>query len=400
MIKENPEKRNHLIVPPSLVKSTGKSGWYIKFWAFNMDSQKKERVRIKVHGKTVAQRINDANLIIKTITEAFESGAYISDVTRTETPEEKVIDTLTFKKALDSYLIHRKINLKKRSQETYTTWYNTVLEFFELKGYDKFFLTSVTKKHIREFFDYIIEVKNLSPKSFNDYIGFLSGFYIFQVDRQNVEENIVVGFIKRMKVISGKHVPYTMPQAKSILDYFDNINDEQTKLFLAFSYYTLARPREELRNLKVGDIKEHTIYFRPENAKSTENSYIVIPEPLEELIVKYQLREQDPNLYLFTPNKDKAFVPGEKITNSQFFYLKIKKCLKALKLTDKEYDLYSWKHTAVCQLFLSGVDIEAIRQQCRHSDIKQTIQYLKDLGMIRNAEIKLNFPRLNLSIAN
>jgi len=41
MIEDKSEKKSHLFVPPSLVKSSGKSGWYIKFWAYNMDTKEK-----------------------------------------------------------------------------------------------------------------------------------------------------------------------------------------------------------------------------------------------------------------------------------------------------------------------------------------------------------------------
>lgn len=47
MIEDKPEKKSHLLVPPSLVKSNGKSGRSIKFWAYNMDTKEKSRVRIK-----------------------------------------------------------------------------------------------------------------------------------------------------------------------------------------------------------------------------------------------------------------------------------------------------------------------------------------------------------------
>jgi hypothetical protein len=72
------------------------------------------------------------------------------------------------------------------------------------------------------------------------------------IDRGTVEVNLIKGFIKRLKVISGKHTPYTPQQAKSILNHFDSHNDQLSKVFLQFCYYTLARPREELRNLSRG----------------------------------------------------------------------------------------------------------------------------------------------------
>jgi integrase len=269
------------------------------------------------------------------------------------------------------------------------------MDFFREKGWDKYFFTAIEKRHIRTFFDWLIEERGLSNKSYNDYIGFVSGLYNYFLERESlIKENLVRGFIKRLKVVSGKHVPYTPAQAKSILNYFEEKGDLLSREFLLFCYYTMARPREELRNLKVGDIGDSTIFFRPENAKTTHSSYIVIPEPLEEIIQHWDLRSYPAEYYIFSMNSQNGLIPGPKIVHDQYFYLRIKKALRYLGLTDKEYDLYSWKHTAVCQLFVSGVDIHSISQQCRHSDISQTIQYLKDLGIIRNSEVKANFPRL------
>ena len=390
MIAKEPKKRNHLIIPPSLVKSAGKSGWYVKFYAYNTDEGKNKRVRIKVVGTTEKAKVKDADFIIKSINEAFESGAYISVINRTQ--EVKVIEKLTFEGAVNDFIKFKSVSLKTRSKETYNTWANTVLSFFEEQKLSKLFFNEITKKNVRDFFDFLLTERMLSNKSYNDYIGFLSMLYNHHLERENIDKNLVVGFIKRQKVISGKHVPYTLEQARKIRDYFNDLEDFKTSTFLEFCYYTLARPREELRNLKCGDIKEDTIYFTPENAKTTHTSYIVIPEPLEAIIQKFRLRDYPPEYYIFTSTKE--FEPGPKPTNSKFFYLRLKKALKALNYVDKDYDLYSWKHTAVCHLFVSGVDIESIRQQCRHSDIVQTIQYLKDLGIIKNTEVKANFPRL------
>ena len=387
--------QSHLLSEPTLVKTKNVNGWYVKFYAFSVDSEEKQRFRIRVKGGSETERINDAKIIIKTIKDAFKNGAYISKVKRKDdTSTLPMADKITFKSSFEKYYNFVIQKLKPRSKETYKTWYNTVLSFFQEKGWDTFLISSIQKRHIRAFFDFLVERKGLSNKSYNDFIGFLSGFYNYMIDRGTVEVNLVKGFIKRLKVISGKHTPYTPQQAKSILNYFDSQNDQLSKVFLQFCYYTLARPREELRNLKVGDIGIDTIFFRPANAKSTETSYIVIPKPLEEILQEYKIRDYPSDYYIFSSNENSTFLPGPKPTYHKFFYLRIRKALKVLGLTDKDYDLYSWKHTAVCQLFIAGVDIESIRQQCRHSDVKQTIQYLKDLGMIRNSEVKDKFPEI------
>lgn len=385
---DTPEKVNHLIIPPSIVRSSGVSGWYVKFYAYNVDKGKKVRVRIAVSGKTEAQKLKDANFIIKSVTDAFDNGAYISAVKRTQ--DVVTVIVLTFEQSVQAFLDFKFSTLKKRSKETYQTWSNQTMPFFKQKGLAQLFFKEITKKNIRDFFDFLITEKQLSAKTYNDLKNFLSCVYNHHIERENIDKNLIVGFIKPLKVVSGKHVPYTFEQARNIRDLFTENEDRQTTLFLSFCFYTLARPREEIRLLKVSDIVNDTIYFKPENAKTTENSYIVIPEPLEKIIEAYGLRNYPPDYYIFSRNQ----VPGIEPTGPAYFYIKHRTALSALGYTDRDYDLYSWKHTAVCQLFLARVDIDSIRQQCRHTDIKQTIQYLKNLGMIKNSELKAKFPEL------
>lgn len=390
-------EKSHLLTNPELVKSTAQNGWYVKFYAFDSDIQEKRRIRIKVIGNTDAEKLKDAKAIIKEVIEAFQNGAYVSVMERkvAKKQEIKQLAKLTVESAIETYMNSVKASMKTRSGDTYQTWANGLLDFFKKQDWHQCFLDSVKREHIILFFDYLKEHKKLSNKSYNDYIGFVSGVFKFFIDRPSygITHNPVVGFIKRKKVISGKHVPYTLEQARAILAYFKE-HHELTYFFLQVCYYTLGRPREEIRNLKVSDIREDTIYFNPKNAKSTKTSYVVIPEPLNKLLKAYRIREYPQDYYLFPVNKYGKVEPGQTVSNSQYFYRKIVKALKDLGLKDKGYDLYSWKHTAVCQLFLSGVDIESIRQQCRHSDITQTIVYLKDLGMIHNHQVTTKFPEL------
>lgn len=353
-----------------------------------MDLGKRKRIRIRVAGATEAQKLKDAELIIKNVKDAFDSGAYISEHNRkleeTEAPE------LDFETVLNEYMSFRMYGLKERSKGTYKTWSNLVLAYFTERNLTKAFLGSIDKKTIRAFFDWILVTRKLSNKTYNDMIGFMSGLYNYHLERESVPQNLVVGFIKRRKVISGKHVPFTLEQARTIMKSFADNEDKQMGLFLSFCFYTLGRPRSELRGLKIADLDNLKVWFNPKNAKSTERSFVEMPYQLQDLIEEHRLYDYPRDFFVFGKNGE----PSEKPTSLKFFYKKHKGILDELKYTDRDYSLYSWKHTAVIQLFLAGVDIETIRLQCRHSDISQTIQYLKDLGLIVNSGIMNNYPTL------
>ncbi len=65
-----------------------------------------------------------------------------------------------------------------------------------------------------------------------------------------------------------------------------------------------------------------------------------------------------------------------------------------LKLTDRPYDLYGWKHTGVIALYQATKDVKLIQRQCRHSSLDQTDKYLRDLGLFLNDEQLSDFPAL------
>ncbi|MBD2704777.1 hypothetical protein IC229_29355 [Spirosoma sp. BT702] len=59
------------------------------------------------------------------------------------------------------------------------------------------------------------------------------------------------------------------------------------------------------------------------------------------------------------------------------------------------YDLYGWKHTGVIALYMATKDMKLIQQQCGHSTITQTDEYLRDLGLFLDYDILDTFPPLN-----
>ena len=60
--------------------------------------------------------------------------------------------------------------------------------------------------------------------------------------------------------------------------------------------------------------------------------------------------------------------------------------MEELKLTDKEYTIYGYKHTGAISLYRKTKDIKKVEQHCRHSTIQQTNQYLRDLGVLAEDE--------------
>jgi integrase len=225
------------------------------------------------------------------------------------------------------------------------------------------------------FMDYILTDLKLANKSYNKHLGVFETLYNFYIDRKQISENPFVK-VKTLPERPGKHNAFSPAQIKRIREACVLTEDHQLWLFLNFIHYTMARPGSELRLLKVGDILEKTIRIIPENAKTT-SGHVLIPPPLEQLIVDYKLRDYPPGDYVFTI----AGVPGPKPTYEKYFYNQHRRILTLLKLNDKPYDLYGWKHTGVIALYKATKDVKLIQRQCRHKSLDQTDKYLRDLGL-------------------
>lgn len=122
-----------------------------------------------------------------------------------------------------------------------------------------------------------------------------------------------------------------------------------------------------------------------------ENNCKIIPVPLHQLFQSLNIRSYPANYYLFT----KSGVPGREPVGESYFYDRHRKMLKYLAF-EQGYDLYGWKHTGVINLYLATKDMKLIQQQCGHSSILQTDEYLRDLGMFLDYKRLDSFPPLDV----
>ena len=187
--------------------------------------------------------------------------------------------------------------------------------------------------------------------------------------------------------VSSKHRAFTDEQRIDFRTKCEGMQEYQLLLFVQFMFYTFFRPREELRNLRISDIRENTVRIDGKKAKNNEEAYVEIPPPLQELIENLKLRSCPPNFYVFTH----AGVPGPERVGPDYFYQHHVRVLAKLGWIGS-YDMYSWKHTGVIALWRATENIRLVQQHCRHSTAVQTEEYLRDLGIIvRHTQIQ-DFP--------
>ncbi len=367
--------------------------WYIEFYVFNIETGKLERQRY-VKGFNTIKTLREKKRAAKEVMAEIDR-LLVSGFVKGQKPETPEFDTqfhprlLTLQAAYEYYHEQKKAECRASTFRGYLTTKRLLFGWMAENRIGKLLLVDWTAEHSFRFAEHL-KRQTFGNKTFNNHITNMNAYFQYWLDREVIKKHPSKG-IKKLKVESGHHVPFNVEQMNAIKQKALAKNEVQLYIFIHFAYYTLARPRKELRYLQVKDLRERTIFIQPENAKTAKGQHIIIPPPLEKLIGEYKLRSYPGNYYIF----GKEGKPSLKPTHFNYFYLRHKSILDELGYSDiDDYDLYSWKHTGVIAMYNAGMDIKTIQAQCRHSNVSQTDKYMKDLGLFRNEEVLNNFPVL------
>lgn len=372
--------------------------WVVEYGIWSEREEKIKRKRVVLVGTTVAERLADGREVVKELNRLLKAGAVVDPVP-VITPVaaadlNQVKPNTPLSKAIDIYLAYKTKTTKKNSVRTYRSSLNLLKRYLvDTPG-----LKTVTLQQFRHgdalaFLDKVILDYKLTNRGHNNTRDNCAMFYRHWCKRINATSGRVIlvnpfDNIDEKVTTSGKHTAYTDEQRAAFKDKCLAEGEGQLLTFVQFMYYTFMRPRQELRLLRIKDIREDTIFINAVNAKDNAAEYIEIPPGLQRIITELQLRDYPDNHYVFTHQG----VPGPDPVGPDYFYSHHRRILDKLALKDEGYDMYSWKHTGVIALWNATQNIRLIQQQCRHSTAAQTEDYLRDLGIIvRHTQIK-DFP--------
>ena len=376
--------------------------WYILFKIWDTDKQ--DFVFRQYKGlnkyKTLAARRKAARQKVEEIKQLIAQG-YTAGKAKASLKEYD-IRRLSLRQAMDYFLNmknaastegdkfslspawNEKGSLSYGTFKGYRNTRNQVIEWLELNKLQGIRLLEVDSSTANHLFEYLKNTKGVANKTYNHHLAFLRAVYTFFGKREDgVNVRNPFGQVEKKKVPkSKKHAAFTNAQIEAIHKLILAKGDKQLYLFIQFIYYTFARPGLELRLLQVKDIRDRTIYIPGDRAKNDEGEHVSIPKGLEKLIDEYGLRSYPPDDYVFTTEGQ----PGKVHVGKNYFYKRHSAILEQLGLADKDYTIYGYKHTGAINLYRKLKDIKKVQQHCRHSNIHQTDQYLRDLGVLAEEE--------------
>jgi integrase len=239
-------------------------------------------------------------------------------------------------------------------------------------------INSIAKKDVVIYLNDILE--RTSPRNRNNNRTDLSSFFKELENNEFINDNFVTK-IPILKAIPERNKTFSDALQKDIYDYLE-VEDNSLLLFIKFISYGFLRPIEVCR-LKIKDIDlvENKLHVR---AKNQPVKTKIIPEIL--LNELPDLSVMNPDHYLFTPNGYAMECETKENNRRDYFSKRFNEVVKKKFELDKDYGLYSFRHTYITRLYrkLRETNTPQVAKSnlmliTGHSTVAAVDKYLRDI---------------------
>lgn len=195
--------------------------------------------------------------------------------------------------------------------------------------------------------------------------------------------------VETMRTKAVLHLPYTDEQAKNLFKYLSQHNP---KLYICclLTYSSWLRPHVEIRNLTGGQFKNQAteIHLAGSENKSGKVRVVYVPDYAQRGVASL-LVDLEPEMNIFSRTL-KPF-------NEDYFktlWGRMRPTLLSEKLIVDRQTIYSFRHTAVIEVYKRTKDIYLLQKLLGHYSIEVTQKYLRGLGEVNITELKNAAPQL------
>jgi integrase len=318
--------------------------WYVYYSFRNPLNDKLERQNPIYLGVNKFKEFKERSKAIKILRQAVQNileggyNPYKDAVFSTEYTEMLIFDAFLLVRDL------KKNTMALTSYKDFKSRINQFEKWLNENGFKNRYITSVNKKAV---IYYLNEVqKKSSPKNRNNTRSAIQTFF------QTLEDNEIIpaNFVNSINVLTSKperNKTYTIDQELMLFDYLDKTKPN-VLLFVKFICYGMLRPIEICR-LQVKDLNltENKMYIRAKN-KAVKTK--IIPEIL--LLDLPDLSLYRDNDFVFTRDGFGGSWSAQEDSKRQFFTEQFKEAKDNFNL-DKNYTMYSFRHTFITKLYVS-----------------------------------------------
>ena len=343
--------------------------WYVDFYARDPATNKMRRKKYWIGSELrVSERVRRATEIINVISKQLMEGWnpwVTTDLSR---------GYVLFDNCLERYLDYVDRMDRKKTRQSYRSRVNILREFISSQVNPIKYAYQFDIGFCNDFIDWIYLDRESSPRTRNNYRGWLYGLAEFLIARKHINAN-PVEHIKVMPEHEKYRKDLTPEMLKQMSTYLRR-NDKSFFLACMMQYYTLIRPGE-LSHLKIGDIslKKQTVFVSHEFSKNHKDAEVGLNKIVIKLMLDLEVFKKPNNYYLFGSD----FKPSAERIGSDQFNKRWKVMRKALKWNDC-YQFYSLKDSGIRDL-ANAQGVVVARDQARHSDITTTNKYIQKHGV-------------------
>lgn len=327
------------------------TGWHITYRILNPETgvleRKKlrfEKIRKRLGSDTNARKY--AKIYCSAINEKLESGWNPYMEGKNAKSFHKLLDTVK------TFLNEKELDMKNGvfSPESMRT-YKSQTEVFSrwiTKRNESIYVGAFNKTMALDYMDYLYTERQLSPRSWNNYLNFSRNFWNWLVEKNYCTENV----FQQIKSKTNKEKERTIiPEdwSKKIIQYFRD-NQPSMEIVCGLIYNSFLRPAEICRTqIKDIQIAKNAIYLPATKTKNKKARWCLLPPHLIELLVNLGIDRYPMDYYLFSS----GLKPGK----TQLYTRKIDKYWHKMREVinlPMEYQLYSYRDTGITDLKKQG----------------------------------------------
>ncbi len=327
------------------------TGWQIEYRVLNPDTNCLEKKRMRF--EKIRKRLGDdkarryAKTFCKSITEKLESGW---------NPFLEVKSTKRFHKltdAMDAFMKVKKLDYKNGtfsddSLRTYKSQIDMFTVWLRNKGMKDIFAGHFNKDHANEYLDYVYEDKEVSPRTWNNYLTFLRALWTWLVSKNYCSENIFAN-IKPKSTTKKKRKTIPADWTPKIMEFFRE-RFPNMEVVCGLIYNSFLRPKEIcLIQIKDIHLSKNAIYLDETKAKNNTARWCYLPPHLIRMIVDMGIDRIPPDYYLFSSYLE----PGRTHLNTRKLDKYWNKMRESIGLP-AEMQLYSYRDTGITDLKTQG----------------------------------------------
>lgn len=352
--------------PPTLHKGVR---WFVDFTAFDpaRDIMRRKRYYIK-DNLSISAKKHRAAEIMEVLTKQLSQGWnpwLTNDESRGFVP---------FENCLERYSEYVDRMDRKRTRQSYSSKVNILKDFIASQTNPIKYAYQFDVTFCTDFIDWIFLDRESSPRTRNNYRGWLYSLAEFLIARKHIKTNPV----EHIRVMP-EHEKFRKDLSPQMLKQMaTHLNKVDKPFYLAclMQYYTLIRPGE-MSNLKIGDIsiKKQSIFVSKDFSKNHKDAEVGLNKIVIKLMLDLGIFNYPNDYYLF----GSKFMPSKQRYGAYQFNVRWKAMRKALNWDDC-YQFYSLKDSGIRDL-ANAQGVVVARDQARHSDISTTNKYIQKHGV-------------------